>query len=345
MEKNISPMRIRKLLLLAMQCLITFGLLWWIFRDPAKNANMVIALRQADIGWFVPAFLCIGCASLIQAQRWTILLQVQEIRLGFWRTYRLVLIGVFFNLFLLGSTGGDVMKIFYAMREAGTKKTAAFLSVLIDRMVGLLALVAVTAVICFFSFRELTASPVVVALLYTMGGILVGSVGVVACGLIVERLQWAQKIPRWFPLRKQILEMASAFSIYARDPLSCFAAFVISLPAHILFFTSFFFVAKAFTSTLTLGNIVTAMPVISTITALPISLAGMGVREGLFETMLGTLFGTPRDVAILISLGGFFVTLVWGLIGGALYLFYRPTGLDRDQIASEVATVEGTLEN
>jgi hypothetical protein len=42
--------------------------------------------------------------------------------ISYWRSLRIVLVGMFFNLFLLGSTGGDIIKIFLIMREAPEKK-------------------------------------------------------------------------------------------------------------------------------------------------------------------------------------------------------------------------------
>ena len=67
-------------------------------------------------------WLSLGCAFLLQTERWRRLLRVQEINLGWWRTLRVYLIGAFFNLFLLGATGGDIVKIYYAMRETVFQK-------------------------------------------------------------------------------------------------------------------------------------------------------------------------------------------------------------------------------
>ena len=137
----------KRILFTSLQVAITLLLLWWIFRDPEKRARMAGALRAADYLWLIPGVLSIGCAFLFQTERWRLLLGVQGIHLGWWRTFRVYLIGAFFNLFLLGATGGDIVKIYYAMRETSSKKTAALLSVLVDRMVGMLALVAITAVL------------------------------------------------------------------------------------------------------------------------------------------------------------------------------------------------------
>jgi hypothetical protein len=334
----------KRYILPVVQALVTFGLLWWIFRDPKKNDLMLGALREANVLWLVPGLIGVGIAILLQTQRWVMLLAVQDIRMGFWRAWRLVMIGAFFNLFLLGATGGDVAKIFYAMRETATRKSAAFLSVLVDRIIGLLALIVVTAVICAISFRELMAHPVTVTLMGSLTVILGGSLGLVVAGFLVDRLQLAHKLPTWLPLHAKIVEMASAFSVYARDGRTLAATFAISLPAHLLIFSSFYFAARAFTDQLSLMNVYTVMPVINTITALPISLSGVGVREQLFQQMFGTLFGTPENIAVLVSLAGFFLTIFWGLLGGLVYMVYRPTGVHIRDMEQQVEALERDIE-
>jgi uncharacterized membrane protein YbhN (UPF0104 family) len=126
--------------LTAIQAIITIGLLWWIFRDPEQNQKLLAALEVANNWWLVPGLAALGGGLLLQAKRWLILLEVQGIVISYWRSLRILLIGMFFNLFLLGSTGGDIIKIFLIMREAPDKKAGALLSVFIDRVVGVLAL-------------------------------------------------------------------------------------------------------------------------------------------------------------------------------------------------------------
>ncbi len=75
-------------------------------------------LRTANLWWFLPGLAAFGLVLVIQTQRWQILLRAIGIHLRWLRAWQLVMIGMFFNLFLLGATGGDVIKIFYAMREA-----------------------------------------------------------------------------------------------------------------------------------------------------------------------------------------------------------------------------------
>jgi len=112
----------KKHLLTAIQLLVTIGLLFWIFRNPEQNRKMLEALDVANEWWLLPGLLALGGGLLLQAMRWIILLDVQGIAISYWRSLRILLVGMFFNLFLLGATGGDIIKIFliisrgYALR-------------------------------------------------------------------------------------------------------------------------------------------------------------------------------------------------------------------------------------
>jgi uncharacterized protein (TIRG00374 family) len=337
---------IKRYLLPILQAVITIGLLWWIFRKPETRADMARALHTADYLWLIPGLLSVGAACLLQTERWRLLLKVQGISLGWFRTLRIYLIGLFFNLFLLGATGGDVIKIFYAMRETASKKSAAFLSVLVDRMMGLLALVAVTAVLCFLRFDELMKKPVLMGSLALIMSVMVG---IVIAGFLVDRFHLAHKLPRWMPLHARIIEFASAFSIYTRDMRTMVLTFGLSIPAHLLNFLAFYFAARAFGAFAHASGVLdifSVLPIINTITALPISLSGVGVREQLFYELFNGLFGTPESVAVMISITGFMMTVFWGIVGGCVYLFYRPSGgIHLQEVKDEVEAVEESIEN
>ncbi len=336
----------KRILLPILQAAITIFLLWWIFRKPETRADMAKALQTADYLWLLPGVISVGIACLLQTERWRLLLKVQGISLGWLRTLRIYLIGLFFNLFLLGATGGDVVKIFYAMRETASKKSAAFLSVVVDRMMGLLALVAIAAVLCTLRFNELMAKPVLMGSLALIMGVMVG---VVFVGFIVDRFQLAHKLPRWLPLHAKIIEFATAFSIYTRDMRTMGLTFALSVPAHLLNFLAFYFAARAFgafTGPSGVLDIFSVLPIINTITALPISLSGVGIREQLFYDLFNTLFGTTESVAVMISITGFMMTVFWALVGGCIYLVYRPSGgIHLKEVESEVDAVEDSIEN
>lgn len=343
---------IKKYILPLCQAAVTILLLWWIFRDPEKNRAMLGAVSKASGLWLGAGVLTIGVACVLQTWRWRLLLSAQGIAFGWIRALRVYMIGLFFNLFMLGATGGDVVKIYFAMRETSSKKSAALLSVLVDRMMGLLGLIAVTVAVLVLRRERLQAllasSAVMQGLFGTLVLVMGGMTGLVVFGFLVDRFHLARHLPRWLPLRERIVELAGAFSVYARDGRTLAATFAISVICHLFNFGAFWCAARAlgaFGGAEGLLDIFFVMPIILTITALPISLSGVGVREGLFEQMFRVLFPAHLGIAVPVSLLGFFMMVFWGVIGGIIYLLYRPSGgLDIRKMRGEISEVESGIE-
>jgi len=111
-------------------------------------------LSRARWEWLLAAFVSFGVCLLAGSWRWQQLLRVQSIRLPLSQTWLITMIGFFFNQFLIGSTGGDLVKGFYAIRQAPERKAKAALSIVMDRVMGLVAILAGRA-----SIRDVIAFP------------------------------------------------------------------------------------------------------------------------------------------------------------------------------------------
>jgi uncharacterized protein (TIRG00374 family) len=339
-------MNLKKLLITLVQAAVTLLLLWWIFHDPSKRAQMVQALGKADPLWLVPAFLCFGLVLVCSAFRWQLLMRVQGINLPWIRVWQLVMIGMFYNLFLPGGTGGDLVKVFYAVREAPRSKSAVFLSVVVDRLAGMFALIIVSTAVFFCFFHELTSLPMVRAFTVAVGAVFAAVLFIVGLGIAVDRFHLASRIPQRMPGHAAILDTARAFSVYARDWKAVAGAVLISLPLNFFIFGGAILAAAAFPGNPGPAAMTSVIPIVNTISALPISLAGIGVREKLFSSMLHSLYGTPEDLGVLISITGFAIIACWGLLGGLVSLLYRggEGAVSLHQIEGEVGAIEERIE-
>lgn len=83
------------------------------------------------------SLLCIGVVVMLNVIRWRMILKVQGLDLSLSRATSISFVAQFFNSFLLGSSGGDLIKAYYAARETHHKKTEAVTTVFVDRLIGL----------------------------------------------------------------------------------------------------------------------------------------------------------------------------------------------------------------
>lgn len=100
-------------------------------------------------------FMCI--AILIAYIRYHLLLRAVRIDIAFPDTLRIASIGLFFNAFMPGGLGGDVIKIAYVMRESG-KRAEAVASAMVDRILGLLGLLSLGGIALFCSWEDVLAN-------------------------------------------------------------------------------------------------------------------------------------------------------------------------------------------
>jgi hypothetical protein len=145
------------------------------------------------------------------------------------------------------------------------------------------------------------------------------------------------------PGRERLAELAYAYSLYGRAWRTTFSSLVIGIVANFGTFFTFYCAARALAAPSshlpTFLELCAVMPVVNTLSS--VAIAGLGVREGLFEIFLNQLTDVPGAVALAISSTGFLLTLFWGLLGGLIYMAYKPSEHRRlREIATEVAAAE-----
>ncbi len=336
----------KKTILTLLQVAVTIALLWWVFHDPDRRREMASALKLADWGWLGIGVGVFFLCTILATARWQILLMVQGIRLSRFRSWQLFMIGMFFNLFMLGSTGGDVVKMFLTMREATENKAAALLSVFMDRVIGMLALIFLSVGFLYFRYDLLSHTEGSSALLNVLLWLLAAALATIVGMFVASGLGWVHYLPKWTPLRGRIVEVSAACHLYAKSWRLTVWAFLISFPLFGLFFTTFYCAARAFTDLIGVVDMFSVMPIVAVITAIPISVSGIGVRESLFVSLLAP-FGVSAAVATLISVTGFLINTVGSLAGGLVFLFYRSSSheaINLRDMQREVDQIEGEIE-
>jgi len=318
----------KKTILTIVQVLVTAGVLIWTIydrHDPEKPMKMLKAIREAHLLWIFIGIIAYGVVEVLAMVRWQILLRVQGIRIPWHRLGSLLMIGILFNPVMPGGTGGDVVKIFYLIKETPGKKAQALLAVLIDRVIGLLGLILITGLIIWKKYQWLQQTDITRHLTWTLIAILLASLGGIVFSLTITGLNLVHKLPAKMPLRDKLIDLSIAYNLYAKAWKSSLGALLVSFGIHISSFFMFYSAAVSLGARIPVINFVSVMPIIGTISSIPISVGGTGVREALFKALLTPLCGVEDKIAVDISLLGFSMTLFWSVVGGVIYLFYRPT--------------------
>jgi hypothetical protein len=314
----------KRVAIVLLQLLVTGAGLWYVFHDQQKRAQIADALRQADRTWIIFGWLSYSAVEVIATVRWQILLRIQGITLRWLRTFAIVMIGLFFNMFLPGLVGGDAMRLYFVFKCAPRQKTRATLSVAMDRILGMLSIFFLAGLSVSVRFRWLSRSGATLHLVYLVLVLL--GIGCVCVLLLFGAVHFGllRKLPKRMPFRAAITESGKALRLYGAHLGLMSIAFAITIVAHIVLYLTFYCAAESLQGTpsasLSVIDILSIMPLVNTVTALPISFGGVGVRETLFQELLGNLAHVPPAIAAVTASLGFVIQASWGLLGAAIYL-------------------------
>jgi uncharacterized protein (TIRG00374 family) len=334
----------KKILITLFQLAVTIAVLYWVYHDPNRRAQMAEAIRNAQYHWVVIGILAYGIVEISAAFRWHVLLKVQKIHLTVSRLSGLFLIGMFYNQFLPGGTGGDIIKSYFLLKETPDKKAGALLAVVFDRLVGLVALVAITGTLIALRYDFLSQTTETRQLLWFLLFLLGSSILFLLSTFIISGFNLFHLLSEKFPGREKLIEISAAYHLYAHHWRATLVAFGASIVAHLATFATFLCAAYALGVAVPVLDFFAVMPVERTISALPISFAGIGLREKILQIMLNGLCGVPEAKAILIGSLSFLIILVCCIPGAVVYLFYKPSGavahVKLREMQKEVASLE-----
>lgn len=319
----------KKLLSLA-QLAVGILLIAFLFANMKNKGDLLDAVRGAAAHWMalsggVSLFLV---CLLLCAWRWHILLHAQGLCLPFRRTLTLFFIGHFFNSFLFGVTGGDVVKAYYAARETHHKKAEAVSTVVLDRLIGLFALVALIVVVMLARWRFFMAQrETQVAFAFFCGLFAASVAGIV----MVFRQDLFARIPLLARFQQRsavgavIQRMYSAFQIGLTHPPVLWRTLAISLTNHVMIVVCMLLLARALDVSLGFLDGLTLLPIINAVAAIPVTPGGLGTRETSAKFLLGVV-GVPETRAVLLTLLTYGTVLAWSLVGGIFYLVHSARG-------------------
>ena len=284
-------------------------------------------LRQISPGALAGGTLLAGLTVVIGVLRWRAALEVQGIQLPLSRTLEISFVAQFFNSFLLGSTGGDLIKAFYAARETHHKKPEAAATVFADRLVGLWAMLLFAGAMMLPNLSLLRDHEVLAA----SSAIILGMLA--ACtvlGLLAFRGGLSQHWPgaraalRKLPKGEWLERSLESCRIFGRRRDYLARAFGLSMLLNLVCVAQFVVIAAGLGATASLSAWLLIIPVVLCIAALPVTPSGLGVRENLLVLMLAVdEIRIPATTALSISLLAYAGMLFWSLVGGLVYLTFR----------------------
>lgn len=274
-------------------------------------------------GWHylaLTAVIPITFSSFFSVNRWQVFLRFNSIDETLASLWKINLVSQFQGLILPSSQGADAFRMFHIERRHPKKQGAAGSTVIIERMIGLLVLCTFT----LFAFPFLPASNNYAPLLMTVSAV---SCIAVATQIILT----SKKIHTLYNsriIKNPLLSLVLAYiqKLHARTidfpyrrAITSSLLFICCYQISLILVVDLVF--RAYGYDIPFIQHFALYPIIAILTMIPITVGGLGVREGFFVYFYG-LLDVPADIAVGVSLTNYILmVLIPAACGGVIHLW------------------------
>ncbi len=265
--------------------------------------------RPIAFEWLIGAAGLIALAACLQIIRWYLLVRALDLPFTLRNSFRLCLVGIYYNTFFPGSVGGDLLKAYFIAHEHRERKAKAVASVIADRTMGLFGLILFVAVLGSTAWAlgdpRIGANPdlqFIVKLMAVIGAATIA--GFLLLGLLPQRRvdRFAARL-KWVPrVGGGLSEMWYAVWMYRQRLKVVALGLALSAGAHFGLVFSFHCASRVFVpenpaEMASLSEHIVIAPIGFIAQAIPITPGGVGVAEGVFA-WLYKLSGHPEQLGI-----------------------------------------------
>jgi len=278
-----------------------------VFFVDLDQVGRILASSRLDLVAWLLALM--AAMRVLSGYRWFLLMRAGSPDIAFMSILRISLISVFAATFLPSGVGGEAIRIYGAAR-ASSDLALAFSSAVVERAFGMFALLVMAAAGLSFG------PPGLPDLLRTWS--FAGLLGLaLAAWLAMARrprdhlLSVLARFSILSPVRERLRKLYARFDLFANGPVllwSLLLAFVLQL-GRIL---AALLAARALHVDVAFVNFLVIVPAALLISSLPVSIGGLGVREGVMVTLLAMVGVAPAAglaISVLLFVTGFVTTL------------------------------------
>ncbi|MEM9058191.1 MAG: lysylphosphatidylglycerol synthase transmembrane domain-containing protein, partial [Pseudomonadota bacterium] len=260
--------------------------------------------------------------ALLTASRWRLLLKTQGVDTTTLHLVRCWMVAAFFNQFLPSTIGGDARRMYDSWR-LGASKAGAVAAIGVDRILGLIALMAYGVVALYISTEFFERQAQLKLFVAAIGAALVVCAALIfaprtpfdglAAAIIAKSPGFVRKIAGKFQ---------APIAAYRGQGRVLTLSLLISVALQFNVIAFYALAGTALGMELSLLDYMIVVPVAIVILLLPITINGIGLREGVFAVLLGG-FGVATSTAVAYAWATFALFLAFGLLGGVVYAVSR----------------------
>ncbi|MHB1336504.1 MAG: lysylphosphatidylglycerol synthase transmembrane domain-containing protein [Candidatus Humimicrobiaceae bacterium] len=329
----IDKKKLKNILFTALRIVISAGILIFLFKTQFKNFSEITDFfrhSHVNIRFVVISLIMYWVGISLLVLRWQILLKTQKIKASFGFLLGSYLVGFFFNNFLPTSIGGDVYRIYDTSKLKHSSGMKAASIVLMERTTGIVS----SIIYLFFALAigfvktsqvELKVGKwdvsnhllIILIIVFFAVSILVTLVMLFPDAFRLNKLFRKLKfLHKWEDKLKQVYD---TFKSFRKFKLMLLVTIALSLVLQFAFTLNYSFAGMGFGITkLSILSYIFIVQLCGILSMIPISIGGIGVREGTFVILVGAL-GGEKNIAAIVSIAILIMILIPGVVGGIIY--------------------------
>ena len=312
-------MKPSRLIFVLLKVCVSAVLIYWITREVDLTAVWA-SFRSANVRLLGLAFAMYFIGYYITAWRWQLLLAAQGVAAPIMYLYQSFMVAIFFNNLLPSTIGGDLSRMYDAWR-LGRRKGDAISVVLMDRLLGMSALLLYALVAIIWSTHVRQRMPILLPLMI-LGCAMIALVLALLFGknrIGTALASWCARIP---VLSKASGAIATALSAFRSNPITLYQAFGLSLLLQLNVIVHFYVLAQALDITISFPAMFVIVPISIVVMMAPISINAIGVREVIF-VYLFAVFGVADSQALALAWVAFVLVVLQGVLGAVVFMLRR----------------------
>lgn len=315
---------------LALKIAVSAGLLAFILRK-ISVPELVALVRGADAAWMGAAVAVFLVSNIVGGYQWHVLLRAGAVEISAPRTIRVYFVGLFFNNFLPASIGGDAIKV-YDVSRIGSSVFQVVAVTMLDRIIGIfsLCLLAVVSVVALSSVGSTaTLWPYLLVFLACM----TPALALYFFRPLSRTLRWLVRFllpPSWKEGGSSILDYLGKFKSRKRLILGLMLLSVVIQAMRVITHVLVAMSLGVSVDPVVFGLFFVFVPLLSLAMIPPITINGLGIREGLGIVLLARA-GIGQTDAFAVEFLTYVVSVAVSLLGFAFFVGRRggsagPTG-------------------
>ncbi len=311
--------KVKKYLSLLARVVLTILLFAFLFKSLSWTSLFAL-LGKARRALILMGLIIGATGVVISSYQWRSLLQGESIRFDLADLIDLYLVGTAFSHFLPTGMGGDAVKAIYVGREAGNTEGSTS-AVVMSRVTGFFGMLVIALAILIVWHARFAPE---LLLWFALLSVLVGSMiagAILSVTLAPRLLRGRVRIGRFIPfkVRSKVTGIGNALLASVLRPRSLTVATVFGVVFWITACLNYYSYSIAIGVNIPLYFYFVAIPFVSLVTFLPVSINGFGVRESAFIYVFSTMHVAAASSLFIVLLMDAQV-IFFGVLGGCIYV-------------------------